>query len=823
MNRPTLLGLLAGAVVLACCLAVVFTGPTVQASDGLGSTGQEPGRAEAGSGATAGAGGDGGRFEVAPGTGGGVTLEPDAGQAGTDPDLPEQWLEGRVLDAEHEPVAEAWVITDREHAGVRTDEDGRFRLLLAAAFDPDRGRTVTAWKEGMSIEQKRVRMLEGTILLLEVDAGKEMRVVDADSSLPIAGAELRLLVQVAAESSGDFFDLRNDVAIPCETLVSDADGTVRVPDPASSESVTVEVVKEGYDRRLLDRWELNRRDTISLSRPEEFAMRFVDADGVAHAGAQICFPWYRRVVSTDADGWAQLPSEARWGFWGVQVVGEGVRWIYTQVDRDRVQDGATLATAMLPRTGRLHVQGDESPQAFEVGTTAAFTGWRTRSMPDPRWNAEAVRWVQVAEDGSFDVSDGWQGDSTQLHVRRAGSRGVLMSETLVGEGPYELTLTAATSVTVLVEAPHPEQIEGATLKFDGRETRHEDSAELAGGLAELRLPHDRYRVSLTPAGTTTAFPLGEIEVFGSEQNHVLQFAGMRRLAGRVTAAGRPVFPCRIEVRGDRGFRMRVETDPSGAWKLDPAPDEELRVRIDPGDDWLDPVENDSVYVPRGAERCDVALPTATLLLSVGSFPAGEVAEIDVRRSARSGVNASDAQLGAYFNERTHRRSTRVNLPDLRGGPVEILTTPGEVRFDAEDAEAPLASTSIELEPGAVRSFRIDTLPTSILTVRVRGFEGRLHGRVGIEPVDVPALMHDYPGFRPQELDGERLSGQLGDRTHLLPGTWRVTARAPFWAEDVRDRVGQGRVTVDIQVGSRDHTLWLRLDEQDRLVVDAEAE
>lgn len=55
-------------------------------------------------------------------------------------------------------------------------------------------------------------------------------------------------------------------------------------------------------------------------------MRFVRKDRTPHAGAQICFPWYRKIVTPDEDYWGNLPPEARRGLWSVQLRDESTQW-----------------------------------------------------------------------------------------------------------------------------------------------------------------------------------------------------------------------------------------------------------------------------------------------------------------------------------------------------------------------------------------------------------------------------------------------------------------------------------------------------------------
>ena len=807
MHRSHLAALAALALVLAC-LAVLLSGPSVHAAEDDSSTeveqeiDRQPVVEEDGDGTSS---GDRSEVEtIAP-------VDPGGTPAGTG-EIPERYLRGTVLDENYEPVAEAWVMTDRETEPLKTQEDGSFEIPLLEDFGPQDGRNICAWKEGLSIGRKWVRQLEGNLIILKPDEGKEIRIVDQESGLPIEGAEVELLIDAQSDRSGGFFDLRNFASLPHEVLISDADGKVRIPDPEVSEDYTAEVRKEGYVKRYVDHWTLRRRDQVSLSQPEELRMRFVRQDGSPHAGAQICFPWYRKVVTLDEDGWGDLPPEARWGFWSVQLRDATTQWVWTEVDEGRIQPGAELATNWRPRKGRLFVQGDEKPTVFEVGTTAAWEGWGWQEyMPSPVWNHEAVDWVQVDEDGHFELPSGRQGEISFLHVRRVGSEGVMLSQKLVGDGPYELTLSAAAQVELEVRCPRPELLEGASLNLYGHETDHQQDVSLAAGRASVRLPADRYSARLTLANSSVQLPLDDLVVIGLDMEHVFHFEGIRTITGRLTAGGKPLFPCRVDLRTSRGFSTRVETRPDGSWSLDDAPKDELRLYVRPEDKWLTPVEGAYLWMPAGTTHFDHDYQTATLLLSLGSFPANRLEGLRGSRRYRD----QTPRYSPLNGERQRLSSTSVELPDLGGGPTEITLLPGRVTFSAERSGVPLADLEVVLAAGDVRTFQVDTLPTTLTRVVVSGFSQPVWGNVSWEPIDVPGLQ-EYPGFAIQEAQGARRAGQIDDTEHLLEGRWRMRIRAPFWAQELRAQVGHGQIDTEVLIRGSQQTIRLELDETDRI-------
>ena len=807
MNRPDLTALAVLALALAC-LAVLLSGPAVQAAEeGNTTVAEDEGTRVAVEDQDGDANQGGGRSEIGVTT---VESTPDSGS--TPGNLPERYLRGQVLDEKYEPIAEAYVLTGRETEPVLTTEDGSFEILLTDDFGPSEGRSICAWKEGFSVTRKYVRQLEENLLILKPDEGKEIRILDADSGLPIEGAEVELLVEADTDRSAGFFDLRNFASLPKEVQISDAEGKVTIPDPKVSSEFTLEVRKEGYVKRYVDHWNLQRRDEVRLSTPEELRMRFVRKDGTPHAGAQICFPWYRKIVTLDEDGWGNLPPEARWGFWSVQLRDESTQWVWSEVEDSRIQSGAELATDWRPRKGRLYVQGDEKPDVFEVGTSAAWENWGWEDfLPHPQWNHEAIEWLQVSEDGHFELPTGWQGEVTYLHVRRVGSEGVLLSQKLVGDGPYELTLSAAAQVELEVRCPRPELLEGASLTLYGYETDHEQTLTLSAGKASVRLPADTYATRLILANASHELPLEELVVIGLDMEKVYHFDGVRKVGGRLSAGGKPMFPCRVDLYSERGFSMRTETRPDGSWAVEGVPKDEIRLRVRPEDQWIIPVEGSYLWIPAGQDSFDYDFEVATLLLSLGSFPPDRLEGMRVSRRARPGT----PRYSPINGKRQRQTSAGPKFPDLSLGPVEIQMTPGRLRFSSERIGVPLADLEIELAAGDVRTFTVDSVPTTITRVVVAGFSQPIWGNVSWQPVHVPAF-EDYPGFEQQDARTRQQAGQVGSATHLLPGRWRMIVRAPFWSQEVRGQIGQGTVDQEIEISGSSHTVRIQMDRNDQI-------
>ncbi len=711
--------------------------------------------------------------------------------------LGDRVLSGRVIDAEYEPVAEAWVLTAEEGTPVLTEEDGSFEIPLG----PDRywwtfSREIIAWKDGRALTRKSVRQTDGILMVLKEDEGVKRKVIDGDSQMALPGAEARILVEVESDTEGGFFNMRRFVDLPLEVAPADDDGNITIPDPEKSQRFAIEVKHPDYEPVLTDWWSVRRDQPIRLSQPTEIKMQFVDSDGKPHAGAQLGFPWTRRILTLDAEGWVNLPPEARWGLWSVQLVTAEQRWIFLEIEEDQIYDGGAVATNAYPRLGKLQLEGSESPALYEVATSSQWQYWKSYE-PDPSDNPEALIWTPVVADGTFTSADGWQADHTGLHVRKIGERRILHSEELVGEGPYEIALAAASLLKVLVHADPPEVLTGAALELIGQDDGSLTSAELGEGAAEIMLTNGQYELRLQLAGHPHKYPLGEIEILGKGVEHEFWFEGVHTLTGSVTAGGEAVFPCQLDLRSDNGFRTSVDTDPKGNWSLDGAPHQEIYLRVRPEDDWIEPVTGIWALVGPYQDQVYTDIPVARLLVTVGNYPEKLLDKITARREAPSGSSRG------YRSGRSSNSSTNAKLPDLREGPAELRLAPGVVRFRTRDNDMPLADTRIEIRANEVAGFVVSTPPVGRIATRIEGLNGQLWGNVDIQPVNVP-LSEKYPTFVAG--NGSRpanANGMIGNPRVLLPGRYKVRMHNQIWSRDLNGQLGGGEASIEIEIGEGD--------------------
>ncbi len=718
----------------------------------------------------------------------------------------EKFLTGTVLDQEYNPVADAWVISDKEAEPVRTAEDGTFQIVLRGEFSADEGRGLHAWKEGMSLVHKYVRQSEGTLLVLKPDEGIEVQILDQDSNLPLAGAKVTMQVDVESDRGEGFFDLRRFAVVPNEIGESDGDGKIKIPDPKISKNYSLEITLEGFDRRTVNHWSLRYQKKIYMARPKQTRMRFTRADGTPHAGARLCFSWEREIVEMDDDGWVDLPSSARWGFWGVQLIDDNEKWVFDNVDGSQIVDGATLITRYERRKGKLFVEGGEKANNYEIASSGSWSGWGNEFLPDPTWNDEALDWLPIKANGDFDLNTGWQSEQPYLHVRRVGSKGVLLSQKVDGPGPHQLNLASAAVVTMVVECPTPEVLEGASLKIEGRRVDHEVTKTLSEGKAEARLPVGKFDVELMLADRPHAIPLGRCEVIGMDMEQTFYFDGVRQIAGKVSADGQGVFPCSVRIRSSKGFYAKLDTNPQGEWELKGAPQDDLTVEIYPENQWLTPVGEPRFELPRGNNRFDYDLPVGYLLISPGDLLPEELEKLSISRRPLSNYRGAP---------RPYNRSSRPKDLDFSNGPLEVAVGPSNIYFSTRGV--PLAETEIAIDAGETKTFSLQTVATTALRLRLRGFENNLWGSWGVSPIDVP-LMQEYPSFKTQDVQGANEPGQIGSGKHVLPGRWKVWVRAPFWYwnEWGNGQIGQGRLEFELDVRGDWQDVWLRLGDDGKI-------
>ncbi len=719
----------------------------------------------------------------------------------------ERFLLGTVLDKEFNPIADAWVIADVEAQPVRTAEDGTFQLPLLKPFSADEGRDILAWKEGLSVTSKHVRQQEGNLLVLKVDEGKEIQVLDQDSQLPLAGATVVMQVDVESESGNGFFDLRRSAIVPATLGPTDGDGKVKIPDPKVSNAYSIEITLEGYDRRTLNQWEVRRSEKVFLARPKQTRMRFTREDGTPHAGARLCFSWQREIVTMDDQGWVDLPTSARWGFWSVQLIDEDTMWVFNSVGAEQIADGATLLTHYEPRHGKLFVEGGEKASQYEIASSGSWSGWGNEYLPDPTWNHEDLIWLPINDRGEFKVESGWQSKESYLHVRRVGSKGVLLSQKVDGPGPHNLSLASASMITFKVECAQPELLEGATLKVEGYQTDHEVSKDLADGKVEMRLPVDKFQVSLTLPDLPHSYPLGKAEVVGMDMEQTFHFAGLRSASGQLRADGEGVFPCRVRIRSSEGFYTNLETNPEGKWELKGAPEQNLTIEFLPEDNWLTPLNQPRFDLPRGMSLFDYDLPVGYLLISPGDLLDEELEQLSISRRALPGEG----------NQRGYQRSSRPKNLDFENGEFEVVVGPSLITFSANNSGLPLANTEIEVRAGETKTFSLQSVATTLTSIKLKNCDFNLWGSWNVSPIDVPG-MRDYPSFKVQEAQGQQVPGQIGNAKHLLPGKWRVWVRAPFWywTEYDNGQVGNGRLDFEINVSGDWQDIWLKLGENQKI-------
>lgn len=162
---------------------------------------------------------------------------------------------GEVLaeeSGEPVPLAHVGSLTASDQLVTRADESGAFKLAPV----PDAPVLLAAWAPGHDVAVNELAHPGGTPFELLLPPGRPVTgvVLDAESALPVAGAELRLVVSLGARPAGqpDPHDGRNDVL----TLTTETDeGGAFLFEGCPSRMFRLEVDAPGYASLVRRRWE----------------------------------------------------------------------------------------------------------------------------------------------------------------------------------------------------------------------------------------------------------------------------------------------------------------------------------------------------------------------------------------------------------------------------------------------------------------------------------------------------------------------------------------------------------------------------------------
>ena len=230
--------------------------------------------------------------------GGGKWARIDVGSVVAGDDLTVVMREGLVLTGTLRdavtgaPLAEGWVLALADDCSqlARTGEDGSFTIGPV----PDLVSVVGGYATGYDISmQNDVLPGEGAVQVeLEPGLAVSGRVVDSETKEPLAGGEVRLLMEITAQMTGDAAHLPDRMAVDPQVAAVDAEGRFRFA-MAPSRGFVLEVSSPGYVPDRIDTWREQKVSAeselvLELDKVEPIPGRAVVADGGAAAvGAAI--------------------------------------------------------------------------------------------------------------------------------------------------------------------------------------------------------------------------------------------------------------------------------------------------------------------------------------------------------------------------------------------------------------------------------------------------------------------------------------------------------------------------------------------------------
>ena len=163
-------------------------------------------------------------------------------------------LTGTLRDAAtHAPLAEGWVLALGEDCSqlARTGEDGRFTIGPVPDLISILGGYATGYDIAMSNE---VLPGEGPVELeLEPGAPVSGSLVDSETKQPLSGGEVRLLMDVTAQMTGDGLRLPDHIEVEPQVAAVDAEGRFQFA-AAPSRGFVIEASSPGYLPDRIDSW-----------------------------------------------------------------------------------------------------------------------------------------------------------------------------------------------------------------------------------------------------------------------------------------------------------------------------------------------------------------------------------------------------------------------------------------------------------------------------------------------------------------------------------------------------------------------------------------
>jgi hypothetical protein len=737
-------------------------------------------------------------------------------------------LTGQVLDENSNGIGNAWVTTWEEAQPVWTDTQGNYSMPLSGKFDRFHPRGLMAWAPDYELTYLYLAEPGPGDVTLKAAVPFTVKVLRAEDDLPIEGATARVLVRGLNDPTSGTLNQHPWTETPLVVTPSNAEGLLTVPGVSFA---FLHITAPGYNEFLLQVHTAPFQWVAKLMPAAEMNIRFVLPDGSPIARAVISVDPSFQIVTTDADGWMTVPALAASDYHSLTVSWEDKSFAFASYIRGpsppRLAHGKEITVPYREIAGTLTVNGEAKPEDFDITTAglAYFVG--TRPMPDAEKYPTLVPWVSPAEDGTFSIQAGWQGLTTQILVRRKSDQAIVLKEKLEGDGPYALMLNLdqGNLATFQINAEPAEALEAMKLwlipRYVPGQTEKLAAIKLEQGSAQIRLLPGNWSLSLIGNGFENAPSLGPLVMPEEAHTFTYDLGPMRKVSGRLTAAGRPMTAASLHFyqpdgyfqeplgegpeMGERtqfaGFVIRKRIAADGNWDLGWIPDAQMEVRLDTENRWLGRGPTFHFNLPPGPEYFDLKLPVATLQFTFDGEDPPSPKDIHISHYELPEFGGKYVMFQTFYDS---------SFPDLSRGPVEQTVSPGKYKIYLDDPNLLFTPSEVVIHEGEYFPITVRVESAGVILAVWETEKGAWGGKVLVN-----ALPESDATSSPRMLTAKEYNARKGGFARaysVTPGQWKFKLLGPVAEMEDRTLTRTGvyygedgdswETVVEVQAGKR---------------------
>lgn len=353
-------------------------------------------------------------------------------------------LTGTLRDARNQaPLADGWVLALADDCSqlARTAEDGSFRIGPVPELVSIVGAYATGYDVALSNE---VLPSDGVVQLeLVASAPAAGRLVDSRTKQPLAGGQVRLLIDVTAQMTGDGSRLPDHIEVDPVTVEVDADGRFALTS-APARGFLLEASSPGYVPARIETWREQTRPVdgelvLSLDPVQPIEGRAIVGDtGSPAAGAEIAGAGLNGpfgAVAADSDGDFALDTS---GWDGEKPVYLSARDAAGRTARERVggRDDAVLLELVPPMTIAVQVVRSGSPVVGAPVAALSDGALATQATSDAEGRATLLHELAGPDASRVVVQARWgnaQSVPVELPVAAGSPRDPVVLDLDVGE------------------------------------------------------------------------------------------------------------------------------------------------------------------------------------------------------------------------------------------------------------------------------------------------------------------------------------------------------------------------------------------------------